>query len=82
MKKRREQVRDLFFDGMKDAMKKLPVWVKILVPILWLLLYVTLILVVGYLALAYKNVLLGVFDVGFLFIVIIMVIAAVSYHNK
>lgn len=82
MKKRREQVRDLFFDGMKDAMKKLPVWVKILVPILWLLLYVTLILVVGYLALTYKNVLLGVFDVGFLFIVIIMVIAAVSYHNK
>ena len=51
MKKRREQVRDLFFDGMKDAMKRLPVWVKILVSIVWLLLYVTLILVVGYLAL-------------------------------
>lgn len=82
MKKRREQVRDLFFDGMKDAMKRLPVWVKILVPIVWLLLYVTLILVVGYLALTYKSILLGIFDVGFVCIVILMVVAAIGYHNK
>lgn len=82
MRRRREQVEALFFEGLKEIMKTMPIWVRILVPLLWLLLYVALILVVGYLAVTYHNVLLGIFDIGFVIIVFSVLCAAVRYCNK
>ncbi|MBQ1392030.1 MAG: hypothetical protein IIY81_00530 [Lachnospiraceae bacterium] len=82
MRRRREQVEALFFEGLKEVMKTMPTWVRILVPLLWLLLYVALILVVGYLAITYHNVLLGIFDIGFVSIVLSVFCAAIRYYKK